>query len=206
MAGTAGLILAQGQPSDNPMREMMRRMMRGFVPPPGMTPETLPDAESEGARLTARFCVQCHDLPSPRYKTASQWPEVFERMNARMRMMGGGGMMGGGMMSGGGMMGMMGRMETPTPQEAETLLRYLQQYAMVEAKPSELAAGPSEERPIFREVCSRCHALPSPSLHPPEEWLGVVARMQANMQLMDKPRITPQQRDAIVRFLQAASR
>ena len=200
----SGLVWAQGQASGNPMREMMRGMMRGLVPPPGMTAESLPGAESEGARLTVRFCAQCHDLPSPRYKTAAQWPDVFQRMNGRMRMMGG--MMGGGMMGRGGMMGMMGGVEAPSEREAGTLLRYLQEYSMREATPDELATGPAAERAVFRGVCSQCHALPSPSLHPPEEWLAVMARMQINMQNMDRPRVTPEQREAIVRFLQAASR
>jgi cytochrome c5 len=192
-----GPVSAQGMSSGG-MRDMMRQMMQGQVPPPGMTPQALPAPDSDGVRLLARYCTQCHDLPSPRYKTAEQWPEVFQRMVARMRMMSGG-------MMGGGMMGM-ARLEAPSPAQAGMLLAYLQRYAMVPATPEQLAAGPPEQREVFEAQCSRCHALPSPSLHPPERWPGIVARMQANMQLMDKSQLTPQQHEAVVRFLQAASR
>lgn len=180
------------------MREMMRSMMRGQVPPPGLTPEALPAPDTAGARLLARYCTQCHDLPSPRYKTAEEWPAVFERMLGRMRMMSGG-------MMGRGTMGM-GRIEAPRPAEARTLRAYLREYAMVPATPEQLAAGPGEERAVFAAQCARCHAVPSPALHPPEAWPGIVARMQANMQLMHKPQLTSAQQADVVRFLQAASR
>jgi cytochrome c2 len=193
-----GPVRAQGMSPGGSMRDMMRQMMRGAVPPPGMAPEALPGSGSPGATALARFCTQCHDLPSPRYKTAEQWPAVFERMVARMRMMSGG-------MMGGGMMGM-GRLEAPSPAEAQTLLAYLLRFAMLPASRAELQAGDPFDRAAFQTECSRCHALPSPSLHPPEVWPGIVARMQANMQLMNKPQLTPQQRDAVVGFLQAAAR
>jgi len=193
----AASALSQGMMGSGGMREMMRGMMQGQVPPPGMSPEALPAPETAGARLLATYCTQCHDLPSPRYRTAEQWPVVFGRMLGRMRMMSGG-------MMGGGMMGM-GRMEAPGEAESETLLAYLRQYAMVPATPKELAAGAPADRAAFENLCSRCHALPSPALHPPEAWPGIVARMQANMQLMDVTQLNEQQREAVVGFLQTAS-
>jgi cytochrome c2 len=197
-----GVAFAQGNSGENPMREMMRRMMQGLVPPPGMTPERLPDAGSEGARLLVRYCEQCHDLPSPQYKSAPQWPSVLDRMLGRMQMMGGG-MTGGGMM-GGGMMGM-GRIEAPTTSEARTLLGYLQTHAIIEARSNELAAGDPADRRVFSVTCAQCHVLPSPSLHAQQEWPAVVVRMEGNMRLMGKPGIAANERDAIVRFLQSAS-
>jgi cytochrome c5 len=196
-------LMAGSHLSSNPMQAMMRRMMRGLVPPPGISPEALPDPESEGAALMVRYCVQCHDMPSPRYKTAGQWPVVYERMLQRMEMMSGG-MMGGGMMGGGMMMGM--DIEAPSAKESRQLLAYLQAQGMREAHPSELEAGPPDEVRAYREVCTRCHVLPSPSLHKPGEWAGVVARMEINMRLMNRPAVESIQREAIVRFLDAASR
>ena len=193
MLAAAPAALGQG----GSMREMMREMMRGAVPPPGMSPETLPEPDSEGAGLLLRYCVQCHDPPSPRYKTAGQWPEVFERMNARMRMMSRG-------MMGGGMMGMH-RMEAPNLSDARTLLAYLIRNSMTPARPEELAVGPPADRPVFGTACADCHALPSPRLHPPGEWPSVVARMDANRRQMDKPELTPEDRAAVLRFLLAAS-
>jgi cytochrome c5 len=179
------------------MRDMMRQMMRGIVPAPGMTAESLPDPGAEGARLLLRFCEQCHDLPSPRYKTADQWPEVFERMTARMRMVSAG-------MRGREMMGMH-RMEAPDLAESRALLAYLVRNAMVVAREEDLQAAAPADRAAFRQVCSRCHALPSPSLHPPQEWPGVVARMRVNMQAMEKPTPTPEELEAVQRVLQTAS-
>lgn len=193
-----GVTFAQGNSGQNPMREMMRRMMRGLVPPPGMIPERLPDSGAQGAKLVARYCAQCHDLPSPQYKTADQWPTVFDRMLGRMEMMSGGGMMGRGMMG-------MGRMEAPTSSEARTLLRYLQEFAMREARSDELNAGNETDLRVFRVACSQCHVLPSPSLHSLQEWPAVVARMEGNIQLMNKRGITMEGRDAINRFLKTGA-
>jgi cytochrome c5 len=193
----SGVAFAQGSSSENPMRGMMRRMMQGLVPPPGMVPERLPDPGSAGARLLIRYCGQCHDLPSPQYKTAGQWPSVFDRMLGRMQMMGGG-------MMGPGMMGM-GRIDAPTDSEARTLLDYLQAHAMIEARPDELAGGDPADRRVFSATCSQCHVPPSPSLHAQQEWPAVVARMEGNMKLMGKPGIAMDEREAIVRFLQSAS-
>lgn len=179
------------------MREMMREMMRGAVPPPGMTAERLPEPEAEGARLLLRYCEQCHDLPSPRYKTAAQWPEVFQRMTARMRRMSEG-------MMREGMMGMR-RMEAPGLAEARTLLAYLVRNAMKEARDEELQAATPADRATFRAECTPCHALPSPALHTPEEWPVVVARMLTNMQAMGKPKPAPEQLDAVLRALRAGS-
>ena len=197
-AAQAGPVRAQGMSPGGSMRDMMRQMMRGAVPPSGMTPEALPGPGAPGAAALVRYCTQCHDLPSPRYKTAEQWPEVFERMMARMRMMSGG-------MMGGSMMGM-GRLQAPDAAEAQTLFAYLLRFAMVPASRAELQAGDPFDRAAFQTVCTRCHALPSPALHGPDEWAGVVARMQANMQLMERPPLSSEEREAIVRFLNAAAR
>lgn len=140
-----------------------------------------------------RYCAQCHDLPSPRYKTAVQWPAVFDRMLGRMEMMSGGGMMGRG--------GMMGSINAPTASEARTLLGYLRDHAMREATTVELAVGNPSDREVFQAACSRCHALPSPSLHSPQDWPAVVARMEGNMQLMNKRAIAKGEREAIARYL-----
>ena len=38
----------------------------------------------------------------------------------------------------------------------------------------------------FRLACSQCHVLPDPKRHTAEEWRIVVARMQENMQWMNR--------------------
>lgn len=100
-----GVVLAQGNSGKNSMRDMMRQMMQGLVPPPGMTAERFPDSGSQGAQLVAQYCGQCHDLPSPVFHTPEEWPSEIERKLTRMEMMGG------------GMMGR-SRIEAPSTKEA----------------------------------------------------------------------------------------
>ena len=138
-------------------------------------------------------CAQCHDLPSPRYKTADQWPAVFDRMLGRMEMMRRGRMM------------HRGRVESPSASEAGILLEYLKEFGMRPAHHDELNSGNEIDRKVFRMACSQCHVLPSPSLHSLEDWPAVVARMEGNIQLMNKQGITAQGREAINRFLKANS-
>ncbi len=98
------------------MGAMMQEMMSGRLPP-GIAPEDLPDAESPGARLLARYCTQCHNLPAPAMHTAEEWPAVEARMFNRMAMMWGRGGMG-------GMMGWRMRvLRAPTDREQDVMLR-----------------------------------------------------------------------------------
>ena len=45
----------------------------------GNKPQNLSD-QGRGAKLFARYCVQCHPLPSPSAHTAADWPLVADRM------------------------------------------------------------------------------------------------------------------------------
>ena len=38
----------------------------------------------------------------------------------------------------------------------------------------------------FRVACSQCHTLPDPQRHTAAEWRAVVARMQQNMEWMNR--------------------
>ena len=53
--------------SQSPHGKMLERIL-----PPSIEPRELPEPGSEGARLTARYCVQCHYLPSPQMHTAEK--------------------------------------------------------------------------------------------------------------------------------------
>jgi cytochrome c5 len=46
---------------------------------------SLPDSESQGARLVATICSQCHAPPSPSLHTRSEWAEVTARMRQHMQ-------------------------------------------------------------------------------------------------------------------------
>lgn len=64
----------------SPHGQMLMRIV-----PRQLRPSELPDAGSEGARLTALYCVQCHYLPSPATHEATSWERIVRRMIPRMR-------------------------------------------------------------------------------------------------------------------------
>lgn len=177
------------------MKAMMSRMM-GTQLPPDIDPQDLPDPQSEGARLLARYCTQCHNLPGPGMHTADEWPGVVDRMNQRMQMMSDHGMMG----------MMMGRIEAPSESELRELVAYLQahaQRALDTTRHPELATPAGK---VFRTACSRCHALPDPQQHTAKEWPRVVARMRQHMVTMRKPVPDEKAVGEIIGFLQRHAR
>ena len=67
----------------SPHGPMLERIL-----PPTFAPAELPEPASEGARLTLRYCVQCHNLANPAMHHAAKWPAVVERMVLRMEEIG----------------------------------------------------------------------------------------------------------------------
>jgi mono/diheme cytochrome c family protein len=110
--------------------------------------------------------------------------------------------MGGGMMS--RMHGGRGDVRAPSVGQREVILQYLRNHAMSSADDEKLPAGEGRER--FRTVCTRCHALPDPDQHTPDEWPAVVKRMRKNMAQMEVPEPSAEDMAAIVRYLQRAAR
>ena len=55
----------------SPHGAMLERIL-----PPAIEPATLPEPHSEGARLTVRYCVQCHYLVNPAMHTPERWKSV----------------------------------------------------------------------------------------------------------------------------------
>src|SRR5579862_5810742 len=54
------------------------------LPPPGLQSVDLPDPNTQGAQLEAKYCGQCHSLPAPAAHSAVDWPIVTRRMWLRM--------------------------------------------------------------------------------------------------------------------------
>lgn len=173
------------------MKAMMNRMMSGRLPP-GIAPQDLPDPKSEGARLLNHYCTQCHNLPGPGMHTAQEWPDVVDRMNQRMQIMGGHGMMG--MMRGG--------IDAPDDSELRTIVEYLQAHAQQPIDASRYSDLDTPAGRAFQSACSRCHALPDPRQHTAAEWPAVVERMTRNMQAMGKAVPERETLAGIVAFLQ----
>jgi hypothetical protein len=156
----------------SPHGPMLERIL-----PPTFEPEQLPEPRSRGAVLTQRYCVQCHNLPNPAMHDAPKWPKIVDRMVMRMTGRGNLGEL---------MVDMMAGMQVPSAQDTEAIIAYLRKHAQ---RPLDPQRYPEVNRPsgeAFRLACNQCHVLPDPRRHTAEEWPAVVARMQENMQWMNR--------------------
>ena len=152
--------------------------------PPGTVPESLPEPASQGAKVLAQYCTQCHALPSPKMHGPQDWPGVVRRMWVRLDMMA-------------GALGV----QSPSTAERSILLAYLQKNALKVAE--NLPAGAGKE--TFVALCSRCHALADPRVHSAPDWPVVVMRMERNMEKMHVSGVTRPEAEQIVGYLQTAS-
>ena len=156
----------------SPHGPMLERIL-----PPTFEQRQLPEPESQGARLALRYCVQCHNLPNPAMHHAPKWPAIVDRMVVRMEGRGNMGKL---------MADMMAGVKAPAPEETQALVGYLQKYAQT---PLDAKRYPEVNRPsgeAFRLACQQCHVLPDPKRHTAAEWPAVVARMQQNMEWMNR--------------------
>lgn len=169
------------------MQGMMDRMMANM--PEGVPASALPEPDSRGARLVARYCSQCHGIPSPARQSAEDWEPTVRRMVDRMEHMA---------------RMPMHRIEAPSDEEEQAILAYLQAHALRAVDPEEVTDGGPGAR-LFADTCSRCHALPDPEQHTPEAWPAVVARMRGHMREMGVEEITDEQAAAIVEYLRRAA-
>jgi cytochrome c2 len=168
-------------------REGMCGAMMRHILPPNQTAETLPSPNSDGARLMAHYCIQCHNLPSPAMKSPDQWPLIVERMQGRMNMMG----------------SMMGGVSVLSDMELKVLVDYLQSHGQQPIDRSRYPDLASPAGNVFQQYCQRCHVLPDPKRHTPGEWSGVVGRMKYNMNWMGVKQPAEAETQEILRFLQS---
>ena len=158
--------------ADSPHGPMLERIL-----PPTFEAKQLPERDSAGAELTIRYCVQCHNLPNPAMHNAAKWSPIVDRMVLRMEGRGNMGSL---------MNDMMAGVKAPTVDEKRSLVAYLRKHGQ---KPLDPKRYPDVNRPegeAFRLACSQCHVLPDPQRHTAAEWQTVVARMQQNMQWMNR--------------------
>lgn len=184
--------------SQSPYGRLLERIL-----PPSIGPAELPEPDSEGARLTARYCVQCHYLPNPQMHTPDKWTVIVVRMVWRMRGKGNMGTL---------MKEMMDRVEAPSDDEVRTLAVYLRKHGQREMDPNDPALR-TEAGQMFTIACTQCHALPDPKRHTAREWPPVVDRMKRHMAWantivgVNELRTTPVlDTSEIVRFLQHHAR
>ena len=156
----------------SPHGPMLERIL-----PPTYDAAQLPQRKSQGARLVMAYCVQCHNLPNPAMHHAAKWPGVVQRMVLRMEGKGNMGAL---------MSEMMAGVKAPSAEDTKTIVAYLRRHAQ---KPLDPQRYPDVNQPsgeAFRTACNQCHVLPDPKRHTAEEWRQVVARMQENMEWMNR--------------------
>lgn len=150
------------------------------VMPPGLMPEQLPDADSQGAALMQQYCTQCHALPGPGRHTADEWPVVLDHMFTIMDVAD-------------KFSGLLGNVKTPATGEREQIRGYLDKYALKPMTIRPQGAGAS----AFESHCSGCHALPDPSQYRRADWPELIKRMQHNMTVM---KYTPPSSDVLMQI------
>jgi cytochrome c2 len=173
-AQDAAQLVAQAKKrwAESPHGPMLERIL-----PPTFASRQLPEPASRGARLAVQYCVQCHNLPNPAMHQSEKWPAIFERMVVRMRGRGNMGDL---------MQDMMAGVQAPSVSEAEVLLAYLRKHGQRPLDPEKYPAANLPEGQSFKLACQQCHVLPDPKRHTASEWPAVVARMEKNMEWMNR--------------------
>ncbi|HZM34376.1 MAG TPA: hypothetical protein VFC18_07750 [Burkholderiales bacterium] len=164
--------MARQRWAESPHGPLLERIL-----PPGFEAAALPEPASEGARLTVRYCVQCHNLANPAMHHAAKWAPIVERMVDRMEGRGNLGVL---------MAEMMAGVMAPSAGEKATIVAYLQKHAQEPLDPRRYPELFHPAGEAFRVACSQCHILPDPRRHTAAEWRAVVARMQQNMLWMNR--------------------
>jgi len=158
--------------AESPLGPTLERII-----PPGIEPRGLPEPRGPGARLVVRYCVQCHNLPSPAMHHAAKWPAIVDRMVVRMQGRGNLGKV---------MAQMMAGVQAPSADDTRALAAYLSRYAQKPLDPKLVPEINARSAEPFRLACQQCHALPDPQRHTAKEWPAVVARMERNMEWMNR--------------------
>jgi cytochrome c5 len=156
----------------SPHGPMLERIL-----PPTFEAAQLPERNSRGAKLVIGYCVQCHNLANPAMHHAEKWPGIVQRMVLRMQGKGNMGTL---------MAEMMAGVKAPNEADTAAIIEYLGRHSQTPLDP---ARYPEVNRPAgeaFRLACNQCHVLPDPQRHTAQEWRAVVARMQENMEWMNR--------------------
>ena len=173
---------APSQETLTPSDQLILSTAKVGLPPPGITAADLPNPSEEGARVMSTYCAQCHALPAPAMHSATDWPSVVRRMWLRMERL-----------------PASLTLQIPDPGARATLLAYLTANAL-QVSGANLPAG--RGRAEFSEICSRCHALPDPKVHSPQDWLAVFLRMERNMERMNVRPPSQTETSEILAYLQ----
>jgi len=162
--------------------QLLLATIRVGLPPDSITPADLPEPNSRGAHLETQYCTQCHALPSPMMHGAADWPGVVRRMWLRVERL-----------------APDQHVESAAIGDRVELLKYLGDHAL-QVSGAMLPQGRGREE--FSTLCSRCHALPDPHTHGPQDWSAVVLRMERNMERMNVRPLSQEEIRLILEYLQ----
>lgn len=155
------------------------------MPPAGVTRADLPDPDSLGAELVYRYCGLCHGVPQPSMHAATDWPVVLRRMWLRTDRV-----------------SKSAGIAAPDAAERIVIGRYMLDHAL---QVSTAVLPDGRGRDEFVATCTRCHALPDPGIHAPDDWAGVVLRMKGHMEDLLGETLQQDRIADLVFYLQSAS-
>jgi cytochrome c2 len=181
-AATAAAAPLATTPDQSPGDALLLASARIALPPTTFSAADLPEPGSTAAALLVKNCGQCHAVPSPAMHAATDWPRILRRMWLRMDMLPDS-----------------FQVAVPAVGDRAALSRYLMANALKVAG-EDLPAGAGRDK--FVEMCSRCHTLPDPRLHSPQDWPGVFMRMEENMNRMQVRPPNRSETEAILLYLQ----
>jgi hypothetical protein len=80
----------------------------------------------------------------------------------------------------------MAGVQAPSPEEVKQIVAYLRRHAQKPLDPKKYPEAFAPAGEPFRLACNQCHTLPDPQRYTAKEWPAVVARMQENMEWMNR--------------------
>jgi len=189
MAGLAGCSRSAAPPAEQQGSTTTRNLLLAAAMvalPPGVPAAELPDPQSKGAELVAKYCGQgCHGIPAPSSHAQTDWPVVLRRMWLRMAKI-----------------DTTYHVAVPDDAERTVILEYMLAHAF-QVTSGDLPDAPGKDR--FVATCSQCHGLPDPKQHAAQDWVAVVRRMNVHMEKMLGSVLSQDEMQRIVLYLGKAS-
>jgi hypothetical protein len=84
------------------------------------------------------------------------------------------------------MQDMMAGVRAPSARETKVMVAYLQKHGQKPLDAKKYPEAFTAAGEPFRLACNQCHVLPDPQRYTAKQWPAVVARMQENMEWMNR--------------------
>jgi len=81
---------------------------------------------------------------------------------------------------------MMVGVQAPSAEESKLLVAYLRKHSQKPLDPKRYPEAYQASGEAFRLACNQCHALPDPQRYSAKQWPAVDARMEKNMEWMNR--------------------